>query len=67
MKLSWHELHFRFTPRNTCALFCAACITGVWLALISPRQLTPRRKPSGALSPTGFRSSATIALNGLLS
>ena len=47
MKLSWHAAHLMFMPRNTCAAFCAACIGGVWLALTTPRQVTPVRKPSG--------------------
>ncbi len=66
MKLSWQDAHFRFTPRKTCALFWAACMKGVWLALMSPRQLTPVRKPSGSSGFTGFRSANAISLNGML-
>ena len=47
-KLSWQALHFRLIPRNTCAVFCDACIHGVTAALVSPRQFTPTRNPSGS-------------------
>ena len=66
MKLSWHELHFRFTPRKIWAVFCAACIAGVWLALMVPRQFTPIRKPSGSSFATGFKSLITIWSYGVL-
>ena len=46
MKLLWQEAHFRFTPMNTCEMFCAVCICGVWLALIAPRHTMPLLKPS---------------------
>src|SRR5437764_15375988 len=46
MKLSWQEAHLRFTPMNTCEMFCAACICGVWLAFTTPRQTMPLMKPS---------------------
>src|SRR3954468_16227822 len=62
IKLSWQELHLRFTPRNTWALFWAACITGVWLAFTSPRQFTPIRNPS--VSGFGFSRLATNWLYG---
>ena len=48
IKLSWQAAHFRLIPRKTCAAFCAACIGGVWLALTTPRQVTPIKKPFGA-------------------
>ena len=57
MKLSWHDAHFRFTPMNTCEMFCAACISGVWLAFTTPRQTMPLAKPS--LAGVGFTSAAT--------
>ena len=60
MKLSWHEAHLRFTPRNTCATLCAACIGGTMLALTVPRQVMPLAKPSASVP--GFTSSATKAL-----
>lgn len=41
---------FRLMPRKICAVFCAACMYGVWLAFTSPRQFTPIRKPSGSSS-----------------
>ena len=66
MKLSWQELHFRLTPRKICAVFCAACMAGVWLALTAPRQLTPIRKPSGSPGAVGFSSLATNSLYGRL-
>ena len=53
MKLSWHEAHFRFTPMNTCEMFWAACISGVWLAFTTPRHTMPLVKPSApARAPT---------------
>ena len=55
-KLSWQALHFRLTPRNTCAVFCDACIHGVTAALVSPRQLTPIRNPSGSPGCAGLSS-----------
>ena len=57
MKLSWQDAHFRFTPMNTCEMFCAACIGGNWLALTTPRQTMPLVKPSAP--GTGFTSCAT--------
>ena len=47
-KLSWQALHFRLMPRKTWAVFCDACIHGVTAALVSPRQFTPTRNPSGS-------------------
>ena len=47
-----------------CALFCAACIAGVWLAFTSPRQLTPMRNPSGSSGAVGFSSCSTHRLYG---
>jgi len=41
---------FRLMPRKICAVFCAACMYGVWLAFTSPRQFTPIMKPSGSSS-----------------
>src|SRR5262249_34318061 len=58
-KLSWHALHFRLTPRNTCAVFCDACIHGVTAADVSPRQFTPMRNPSGSPGPAGSISART--------
>ena len=58
-KLSWHALHFRLMPRNTCAVFCDACIHGVTAALVSPRQFTPTRNPSGSPGAAGFSSFVT--------
>ena len=49
-----------------CALFCAACIAGVWLAFTTPRQLTPMRKPSGSSGAVGFSSCSTNRLYGTL-
>ena len=31
---------------NTCEIFCAACICGVWLAFTTPRQTIPFTNPS---------------------
>ena len=31
---------------KTCETFCAACISGVWLALTTPRQTMPLVNPS---------------------
>ena len=31
---------------NTCEMFCAACIGGVWLAFTTPRQTMPFVKPA---------------------
>ena len=58
-KLSWQALHFRFTPRKTCAVFCDACIQGVTAALVSPRQFTPTRNPSGSVASVGLISLLT--------
>ena len=58
-KLSWQALHLRLIPRKTCALFCAACIHGVTAALVSPRQFTPTRKPSGSVGAPGLSSFVT--------
>ncbi len=58
-KLSWQDVHFRLIPRKTCAVFCEACIQGVTAALVSPRQLTPTRKPSGSDGSVGFSSLET--------
>ena len=58
-KLSWHALHFKLIPRKTWALFCAACIHGVTAALVSPRQFTPTRKPSGSVGAPGLSSFVT--------
>jgi len=58
-KLSWHALHFRLTPRKICDELCAACIHGVTAALVSPRQFTPTRKPSGSPGAAGFRRRET--------
>ena len=55
-KLSWQALHFRLTPKKTCAVFCEACIQGVTAALVSPRQFTPTRKPSGSVASVGLIS-----------
>ena len=60
--LSWQALHLKLTPRKACAVFCEACIQGVTAALVSPRQLTPIRNPSGAEGPAGFSSWATNSL-----
>src|SRR5262249_22580312 len=65
-KLSWQALHFRFTPRKTCAVLCDACIHGVTAADVSPRQFTPTRKPSGSPAPAGFSSARTNRSNGML-
>ena len=37
-------------------MFCAACIHGVTAALVSPRQFTPIRNPSGSPGAAGFSS-----------
>ena len=58
-KLSWQELHLRLMPRKTCAVFCDACIHGVTAALVSPRQFTPIRKPSGSPGAVGLSSFVT--------
>ena len=63
MKLSWQEAHFRLTPMNTCEMFCAACICGVWLALTTPRQTIPLLKPADC--GTGSISSRTNSLKGM--
>ena len=55
-KLSWQALHLKLTPRNACAVFCDACIHGVTAALVSPRQLTPMRNPSGSPGCAGLSS-----------
>ena len=49
---------FQIDAENTWALFCAACISGVWLALTSPRQFTPMRNPSGASLPARIQQGA---------
>ena len=51
-------------PRKTCAVFCDACIHGVTAALVSPRQLTPMRNPSGPSCGAGFKRSDTNLLYG---
>src|SRR4030095_15864912 len=53
-------------PRNTCALFCDACIHGVTAALVSPRQLTPTRNPSGSAGSVGLSNFLTNWSYGML-
>ena len=47
-------------------MFCDACIHGITAALVSPRQLTPMRKPSGSPGCAGLSSFATNWSYGLL-
>ena len=63
MKLSWHDAHFMFMPRNTCDTFWANCSSGFWLAFTLPRHLMPRMKPSD--SGDGAISSRTNWSNGM--
>ena len=46
MKLSWHDAHLRLMPRKTCAVFCAACTGGTWLAFTTPRHTIPLMNPA---------------------
>ncbi len=59
VKWLWQDAHFSVVAKKTCPTFCAAWITGRWLALIRPRQLMPFRKPVASRS-LGLSSCATM-------
>ena len=63
MKLSWQELHLRLTPRKTCAVFCAACSAGVWLALTVPRRGAPLRPETWPAALSGARREVEDAVH----
>ena len=65
MKLSWHDAHFRFAPKNTWPMFCENWSSTIWLAFTSPRHLMPLANPSA--SGFGLMSSRTNWSYGLFS